>query len=184
MKKFLMCVHSIFNISRFFSAVVAGVFLLILASTASADIINNDFSLYATYGDYAGQTFNGTYSYDDADLAYGDAPLLSFSTDFPFISSLTLDDIALAGGFISANDNLGLFAVYVPGDTGTVGAFIFAYDWFTYGETLEPGSSFINYGGGNIYYGDTSPVPEPATMLLFSFGLVGLAGFRRKFRKN
>jgi len=32
-------------------------------------------------------------------------------------------------------------------------------------------------------YGNSSPVPEPATVLLLGTGLVGLAGFKKKFKK-
>lgn len=32
--------------------------------------------------------------------------------------------------------------------------------------------------------GTVNPIPEPTTMLLFGSGLIGLAGFRRRFKKS
>jgi hypothetical protein len=37
---------------------------------------------------------------------------------------------------------------------------------------------------GEIVYNYRPTIPEPATMLLVGFGLIGLAGFARRSRKN
>lgn len=45
--------------------------------------------------------------------------------------------------------------------------------------------SGINEGDVVVAFGSpTAPVPEPATMLLLGSGLIGLAGFSRRFRKK
>ena len=58
---------------------------------------------------------------------------------------------------------------------GWVGNDVFGFS--TWSPTDSDG-----YAMGRFVEGGT-PVPEPATMLLLGSGLVGIWGFRRKFRK-
>ena len=48
-------------------------------------------------------------------------------------------------------------------------------------EDFWPGNGAISHV---TLYGGSNPVPEPATMLLFGIGLIGLAGMSRKTRKK
>ena len=53
--------------------------------------------------------------------------------------------------------------------------------WFSAPGYMENGSEDHEFSVAGI---DVSPVPEPATIFLFGSGLIGLAGFRRKYSKK
>ena len=67
-------------------------------------------------------------------------------------------------------------------NVSTSGPIWFDFDYFGV-DTLIFSSTHDQFAMDNFTFNETAPIPEPATILFFISGLIGLAGFRRKLRR-
>lgn len=68
-------------------------------------------------------------------------------------------------------------------NNGVGGTQHYLHYWDTLTGEWDDMDNRRHMGGYIVEYGDPIPNPEPSTLLLFGIGMIGLAGFRKKFMK-
>lgn len=158
---------------------IAAIFCVVLPAQAAMQTYN--FSGLFDSGFYNGETFSGSFSFDDAvndNVGLDIAGLLSFnmsllSTNYTLANTIVAPDVSFQdGSFLglslsidSTTPNINF--TFVPGILNSGEAFV-AYD-----------TSLGLSGAGNVVY---APIPEVDTyvMLLAGLGVVGAVARRRK----
>jgi hypothetical protein len=162
---------------------------LLAATVAHADTTDTQtFSVLITAGTLAGDTFNGSYTWD----ASVSTDLTSFNFNLPGWVDAVSGGATLADLGNPSSDGVGLDLFYAPAPVGNPDAFAFFggiggnADFFTYGTTLIVNGEFSDDGQGEVTYGaitSSGATPEPGTFLLLASGLAaGFGAARRKLK--
>jgi len=125
--------------------------------------------------------------------------IIASITSFAFTdgTGLTLNQntVGVGDSFDISTDGAGDIVKWFVGGYADGGQVQMQTNWHS-PYSFQPGADFsettVSFGGAfgfvsnnpGIWVGVTSPVPEPCTLLLLSFGMLGLAGFnlRKKLR--
>ena len=167
----------------------------LIATTATADMLLGDIdttpaTMYSSYWDhFPPENDENPQDLDNNSLAAEEnwlEALLGLEYDDPTINWVaTIPDSSYPNGLDSFTIDTAFDWDYAIIKAGTL-SWAFADTEIDNQLTWAggpPASSHISFftGSGSP---PNNPVPEPATMLLFGTGLVGLAGLRRKMKKN
>jgi hypothetical protein len=158
--------------------------LTLLAGIPAAQAATQTWNFSGTLdsGHYSGQSFGGSFSFDDAALTgFADEWLTVGSLSLNFLgNSYTQADAAVGSTpEVSFYDGVFLGLSYSAGTSG---------DGFTFTPGYSsPAEAFVAYdtpagfsGAGSLSYAQPVPEPETYAMLLAGLGLLGMLGRRRK----